>query len=46
MLSISLVLLICALVCFVCEAIGIPTRVNWIGLGLAFITVWFILGGR
>lgn len=41
---ISLVLLIVALVCFVLAACGVPTRVAWQPLGLAFLTAAFMVG--
>jgi hypothetical protein len=35
----DLVLLLLALVAFVLAAVGVPARVNWIGLGLALTTL-------
>lgn len=40
----GLILLIVALVCFVLAAVGVPTRIAWQPLGLAFLTAAFMVG--
>ena len=46
MISINLVLLILALVCFVVSACGVATRVNLQSLGLAFWVLALLIGAR
>jgi hypothetical protein len=46
MITINLVLLILALVCFVVSAFGVATRVNLQSLGLAFWVLALILSGK
>lgn len=41
---IPLILLIIAIVCFVLGAAGVPSRVGWTDLGLAFFASSFIAG--
>jgi hypothetical protein len=43
MISVQLVLLILAFVCFIVAAIGIPSRVNLVALGLAFWVLSLII---
>lgn len=40
----SLILLICALVCFLLAAAGIPSRVNLTAAGLAFWVLEVLIG--
>jgi hypothetical protein len=40
--TVSLVLLIIACVCFVVKAVGIPSRIDFMNLGFAFVTAAFI----
>ena len=44
-LTITLVLLIVALVCFILGAIDVPSRIGWTDAGLAFWVTAVILGG-
>ena len=39
-----LILLLCALVCFILDTIGIASRVNLTALGLAFLTITMLIG--
>lgn len=43
-LSLKVVLFICALVCFLLKAFGVPGRVDWMNLGFAFIVAAFLFG--
>lgn len=42
--TLSVILLIAALVCFILGAFGVPSRVGWTDLGLAFLTASFLAG--
>lgn len=42
-LSARFILLLCALVCFICATLGVPSRVAWKPLGLAFLTAAFMV---
>ncbi len=44
MLSLRLVLLLLAFLCFVLSAIGVTSRINLIGLGLALWVLTLFLG--
>lgn len=44
-MSIALVLLVLALICFVLACIPIPVRINLMALGLAFWVLSLLLGG-
>lgn len=44
MIGVKLILLIVALVCFILAAAGVPSRVGWEPLGLAFLTASFMVG--
>jgi hypothetical protein len=46
MISIPLICLLLALVCFVVSAVGVATRVNLQSLGLAFWVLAVLLGGK
>lgn len=46
MITISLVLLVCALVCFLAAAVGVQSRVGLEALGLALCVLAYLLGGR
>jgi hypothetical protein len=43
-ITIALVLLICALVCFILSAFGVPSRIGLTPLGLAFLTASMLAG--
>lgn len=45
-MSVAIILLIMALVCFIMTAISAPSlgRVNWLGLGLTFCVLAELLG--
>lgn len=40
---IAIVLLLLALVAFALAAVGVPGRVNWVGVGLALVTLLWLL---
>jgi hypothetical protein len=42
--TIAIVLLILALICFVCAALGVASRIGLTPLGLAFLTAYLLLG--
>lgn len=44
-MTISIVLLLLAFICFVLGAAGFPSRVGWTSLGLAFWVLTLIIGG-
>ena len=44
MIALSTILLICALVCFLLGTFNVPTRINLVSLGLAFVTIAVLLG--
>jgi hypothetical protein len=44
MASISLILLVAALIVFVLDAIGVATRINLTPLGLALVTLALLIG--
>jgi hypothetical protein len=46
MISVEMVLLILALVCFLVSCVGVVTRVNLQSLGLALLVLALLLGGR
>ena len=43
MITVSTILIICALVCFLLAAFGVPTRINLVALGLSFLTAAFLI---
>lgn len=43
-MTLSLLCLILAFVCFVAGAVGVVARINWISAGLAFVVLAAILG--
>ena len=43
-LSLSLILLIVAFICFILGAVGVSARVNWVALGLALWVLVQIVG--
>jgi hypothetical protein len=45
-MTISLILLIAALIAFILDTIGVSTRVNLTALGLALLTLAMIVGNR
>jgi hypothetical protein len=45
-MTISLILLIAALIAFILDTIGVSTRVNLTALGLALVTLAMIVGER
>jgi hypothetical protein len=44
-MSISLIILICALIAFVLDTIGVSARINLTALGLALLTLALLIGG-
>ena len=45
-ITFPLILIICALICFLLAAFGVPSRVSWEPLGLALLTVaWLLVRG-
>ena len=46
MISLEMVLLILALICFILSAGGLTTRINLQSLGLAILVLAMLLGGR
>lgn len=46
MISLEMILLILALVCFLISCAGVVTRVNLQSLGLALLVLAMLLGGR
>ena len=46
-MTVSLVFLVLALICFILGAIPlVPPRVNWVSLGLAFWVLTLIVGAK
>lgn len=45
-MSIHIILLVLALVCFIVAACNVPSRVNLVALGLAFWVATFLVGVR
>jgi hypothetical protein len=43
-LSLSMILLILAFVCFIMGAVGVSARINWVSLGLALWILVQIVG--
>jgi hypothetical protein len=43
-MSISLIFLVVAFICFLCAACNVPSRVNLIALGLAFWVLSLLIG--
>lgn len=46
MITLSLILMLAALICFLLGAFPINSRVNLVSLGLAFLTLAFLIGGH
>ena len=43
MITVHLLLIVLALVCFILAAVGVSSRVNLTALGLAFLTATFLV---
>jgi hypothetical protein len=41
-LTLSILFLVAALICFVLDVIGVPAKINLQSLGLAFLTAFFL----
>jgi hypothetical protein len=46
MITIESVLLLLALIAFVLGAVGVPARLNFVAIGLALLTLAFLLRGH
>lgn len=44
MITLSSILLICALIAFLLATFNVPSRINLVALGLSLITIVFLLG--
>ena len=43
MIGLRLILLVVAIICFVLAAFGVPSRVSWEPIGLAFLAAAFLV---